>query len=104
MPVLFTCPKTNRQAPTRVHMDAKSLRLAWKKTLRVLCPHCGEQHKVSVRDSRAPRRRRSICFPRIRPAGPTRSDGARQAACCFYVVLTNSAYCAGWLAPGVCPR
>ena len=51
MPVLFTCPKTNRQAPTRVHMDAKSLRLAWKKTLRVLCPHCGEQHKVSVRDA-----------------------------------------------------
>ena len=94
MPVLFTCPKTNRQAPTRVHMDAKSLRLAWKKTLRVLCPHCGEQHKVSVRDA----------FLEFRPAGPTRSDGARQAACCFYVVLTNSAYCAGWLAPGVCPR
>jgi hypothetical protein len=47
---------------------------------------------------------RARCFPRIRPAGPTRSDGARQAACCFYVVLTNSAYCAGWLAPGVCPR
>ena len=51
MPVLFTCPKTNRQAPTRVHMDAKSLQLAWKKTLRVQCPHCGEQHKVSVRDA-----------------------------------------------------
>ena len=51
MPVLFTCPKTNRQAPTRVHTDAKSLRLAWKKTLRVQCPHCGEEHKVSVRDA-----------------------------------------------------
>ena len=33
------------------------------------------------------------CFPQIRPARPTRSDGARQAACC-YVVLTKSAYCA----------
>ena len=83
MPVLFTCPTTNRQVPTRVHMDAKSLRLAWKKTLRLQCPHCGEQHKVSVRDA----------FLEFGPARPTRSDGARQAACC-YVVLTKSTYCA----------
>ena len=28
MPVLFTCPTTNRQVPTRVHMDAKAF--AWR--------------------------------------------------------------------------
>jgi hypothetical protein len=27
------------------------LAAAWKKTLHITCPHCGEVHKVSVRDA-----------------------------------------------------
>jgi len=50
-PLLFTCPATRRRAPTRVETDAISLAAAWKKTLKVECPHCGEMHRVSVRDA-----------------------------------------------------
>ena len=50
-PLLFTCPATRRRAPMRVETDAISLAAAWKKTLRVECPHCGEMHRVSVRDA-----------------------------------------------------
>jgi hypothetical protein len=50
-PLLFTCPTTHRRAPTRVETDAKSLAAAWKKTLKVECPHCGKMHRVSVRDA-----------------------------------------------------
>jgi hypothetical protein len=50
-PLLFTCPTTHRRAPTRVEMDPKSLAAAWKTTLKVECPHCGEMHRVSVRDA-----------------------------------------------------
>jgi hypothetical protein len=35
----------------RVETDAISLAAAWKKTLKVACPHCGEMHRVSVRDA-----------------------------------------------------
>ena len=50
-PLLFTCPATHRRAPTRIETDAKSLAAAWKKTLKVQCPHCGEVHLVSVREA-----------------------------------------------------
>jgi hypothetical protein len=41
-PLLFTCPTTHRRAPTHVEIDPKSLAAAWKRTLKVECPHCGE--------------------------------------------------------------
>ena len=82
MPVV-DWPKDQPPSPHASSYGRESLRLAWKKTLRLQCPHCGEQHKVSVRDA----------FLELGPARPTRSDGARQAACC-YVVLTKSTYCA----------
>jgi hypothetical protein len=50
-PLSFTCPTTRRQSLTRVETDTASLATAWKKTLRVECPHCGEVHRVSVREA-----------------------------------------------------
>ena len=50
-PLLFTCPRTNQQAPTGVETDVQSLSAAWKATLKVNCPHCGEVHEISVRET-----------------------------------------------------
>jgi hypothetical protein len=50
-PLVFTCPNTKRRSTTKIATDAKSLAAAWKKTLHITCPHCGEVHKVSVRDA-----------------------------------------------------
>jgi hypothetical protein len=50
-PLLFTCPTTHRRAPTRIETDPKSLAVAWRKTVKVGCPHCGEIHRVSVREA-----------------------------------------------------
>jgi len=47
--LFFTCPTTHQQAPTGIETDVQSLRAAWKATLNVKCPHCGEVHEISVR-------------------------------------------------------
>jgi phage FluMu protein Com len=31
--------------------DVQSLRASWRSTLKVKCPHCGEVHKISVRET-----------------------------------------------------
>ena len=49
--LLFTCPKTRRQAPTGIETDVQSLRAAWSRTLKVQCPLCGEMHEISVRET-----------------------------------------------------
>jgi hypothetical protein len=46
--LFFTCPRTRQQAPTGIETDVQSLRSAWKATLNVKCPHCGEVHQISV--------------------------------------------------------
>jgi len=46
----FTCPNTNRRAPTGVEMDVQSLRAHWRSTLRCDCPHCHDVHDICVRD------------------------------------------------------
>jgi len=52
MPSLFfTCPKTRQQADTGILTDAESLRDTWSMTLNVNCPHCGQMHAVSVRET-----------------------------------------------------
>ena len=52
MPSLFfTCPNTRQQADTGIMTDAESLRDTWSMTLNVNCPHCGEMHAVSVRET-----------------------------------------------------
>jgi hypothetical protein len=50
-PTSFHMSTTNRPVPTGVKMDAKSLRKSWTKTLRLSCPHCGEVHEISVRET-----------------------------------------------------
>ena len=49
--LFFTCPTTHQQAPTGIETDVQSLRAAWKATLNVKCPHCGEVHEISVRET-----------------------------------------------------
>ena len=49
--LFFTCPTTRQQAPTCIETDVQSLRAAWKATLNVKCPHCGEVHEISVRET-----------------------------------------------------
>ena len=52
MPVLlFTCPNTDQETPTRIATDVKALSAAWKRTLKIACPHCGQVHKTSVREA-----------------------------------------------------
>ena len=52
MPVLWiTCPNTHQDTPTRVETDVKALSAAWKRTLKIACPHCGEVHSTSVREA-----------------------------------------------------
>ena len=49
--LLFTCPITHHQASTGIETDVQSLQAAWKATLKVKCPHCGEMHEISVRET-----------------------------------------------------
>jgi hypothetical protein len=46
----FTCPNTNRIAPTDVEMDVQGLRTHWRSTLILSCPHCDDMHDVCVRE------------------------------------------------------
>ena len=50
-PLLFICPRTNQQAPTGIETDVQSLSASWRAILRVDCPHCGEVHEISVRET-----------------------------------------------------
>jgi hypothetical protein len=49
--LFFTCPITHQQAPTGIETDVRSLQAAWKVTLEVKCPYCGEMHEISVRET-----------------------------------------------------
>jgi hypothetical protein len=49
--LFFDCPKTHRHASTGIETDVQSLRASWKATLKVACPHCGEVHQISVRET-----------------------------------------------------
>jgi hypothetical protein len=47
----LTRHKTRQQADTGIMTDAESLRDSWSMTLNVNCPHCGQVHAVSVRET-----------------------------------------------------
>jgi hypothetical protein len=49
--LFFTCPTTHTKAPAGIETDVQSLRAAWKATLTVKCPRCGEVHEISVRET-----------------------------------------------------
>ena len=52
MPSLsFACPKTNQHVSTGVETDVQGLSASWKETLKVKCPHCGEEHAISVHET-----------------------------------------------------
>ena len=72
--LLYTCPETRQQAPTGIRIDAKSLRRAWSKKLKVQCPCCGNTHQILVRGDLyrkcPPRCRRSpLLNPAVMPLG-----------------------------------
>jgi hypothetical protein len=50
-PLFFTCPTIHREAPTGIETDVQSLQAVWKATLKIKCPHCGEVHEISVRET-----------------------------------------------------
>ena len=49
--LLYLSDKTRQQADTGIMTDAESLRDTWSMTLNVNCPHCGQMHAVSVRET-----------------------------------------------------
>ena len=49
--LLFTCPKTKGRVPTGIETNVEGLRQSWSRTLVLACPHCGGQHKISVRET-----------------------------------------------------
>jgi hypothetical protein len=44
-------PPVQGKEPTGIETDVQSLRAAWKARLNVKCPHCGEVHEISVRET-----------------------------------------------------
>jgi hypothetical protein len=49
--LFFTCPTTHHEAPTGIETDVQSLQATWKASVKVKCPHCGEVHEISVRET-----------------------------------------------------
>ena len=49
--LFFTCLTTHERAPTGIETGVQSLQAAWKATLKVKYPHCGEVHEISVRET-----------------------------------------------------
>jgi hypothetical protein len=52
MPQLrMQCPKTHRTFDSHVILDPWSLAKVWTSTIKATCPHCGEVHRLSVREA-----------------------------------------------------
>jgi hypothetical protein len=49
--LLFSCPASRHKAPTGIEINVQSLRECWRKTVRVDCPHCGQIHEISIRET-----------------------------------------------------
>ena len=45
------CPETDKKIDTGVDTNYKSLALLWNVEITVSCSHCGQSHKVLVRDA-----------------------------------------------------
>ena len=45
------CPETDKKIDTGVDTNYKSLALLWNVEITVPCSHCGQSHKVLVRDA-----------------------------------------------------
>jgi hypothetical protein len=49
-PLLFQCPKTERQVTTGIEIDIAALRDVQPVMVRLLCPHCPNIHEWKLRD------------------------------------------------------
>jgi hypothetical protein len=49
-PLLFQCPKTERQVTTGIEIDMATLRNIQPVTVRLLCPHCYRTHEWKLTD------------------------------------------------------
>ena len=47
----FLCPTTRQQVPTDIKTDVQGLSASWRSIVNVDCPHCGQVHEISVRDT-----------------------------------------------------
>jgi hypothetical protein len=49
-PLLFQCPKTERQVPTGIEIDMATLRNVQPVMVRLLCPFCANMHEWKLTD------------------------------------------------------
>ncbi len=49
-PLLFECPKTERQVTTGIEIDMATLRNVQPVTVRLLCPYCYSTHEWKLTD------------------------------------------------------
>jgi hypothetical protein len=49
-PLLFRCPKTEREIDTGLDVDVGALRNVQPVTVRLLCPQCGNAHEWKLAD------------------------------------------------------
>ena len=49
-PLLFRCPKTEREITTGIEIDFKTLRNVQPVTVRLLCPYCYRTHVWKLTD------------------------------------------------------
>jgi hypothetical protein len=49
-PLLFQCPKTERQVTTGIEIDIAALRDVQPVVVRLLCPHCYNIHEWKLTD------------------------------------------------------
>jgi hypothetical protein len=49
-PLLFQCPKTERQVATGIEIDIAVLRNVQPVTVRLLCPYCRNAHEWKLTD------------------------------------------------------
>jgi hypothetical protein len=88
MPSLFfICPKIRQQADTGILTDVESLRDTWSMTLNVNCPHCGEMHAVSVRETYIDDAIRNVSEIARRPDGPAAPPRPRENKLNFFCSL-----------------
>jgi hypothetical protein len=50
-PLMFACPNTHVQTSTGIATDVATLRRFWTRWLNISCPHCGNVHRIDVRET-----------------------------------------------------
>jgi hypothetical protein len=50
-PLMFVCPSTRLRTSAGIATDVATLRRFWTRWLNVSCPHCGNVHRIDVREA-----------------------------------------------------